>query len=46
MPLLVTDDEVIEQRQIEHVGGGIQSQREPRVVGTSITRPSRDRSGR
>src|SRR5262245_29133541 len=30
--VLVTDDEVIEQRQIEHVGGGTQSQREPRIV--------------
>ena len=30
--LLVTDDEVIEQWQVEHVGGGAQSQREPRIV--------------
>ena len=32
VPVLVTDDEVIEQRQVEHVGGGAQSQREPRIV--------------
>src|SRR6476659_6386709 len=30
VPVLVTDDEVIEQWQVEHVGGGAQSQREPR----------------
>src|SRR5713101_3859353 len=32
VPVLVTDDEVIEQWQVEHVGGGAQSQREPRIV--------------
>src|SRR5882672_12399242 len=34
VPMLVTDDEVIEQWQVEHVGGGAQSQREPRIVRT------------
>ena len=34
VPVLVTDDEVIEQGQVEHVGGGAQPQREPRVVWT------------
>jgi hypothetical protein len=29
--VLVTDDEVIEQGQVEHVGRGAQSQREPRI---------------
>src|SRR6266540_147771 len=32
VPVLVTDDEVIEQWQVEHVGGGAQSQREPGIV--------------
>ena len=32
IPMLVTDDEVIEQWQVEHVGRGAQSQREPRIV--------------
>ena len=32
VPLLVADDQVIEQRQVEHVGRGAQPQRQPRVV--------------
>src|SRR5215217_6894560 len=32
LPVLVTDDEVIEQWQAEHVGGGAQSEREPGIV--------------
>src|SRR5258705_8232474 len=32
VPVLVTDDEVIEQWEVEHVSGGAQSQREPRIV--------------
>ena len=31
---VVTDDQVIEQRDVEHVGRGAQSQREPRIVRT------------
>ena len=34
VPVLVTDDEVIEQWQVEHVGGGTQSQREPHRPGS------------
>ena len=30
----VADDQVIEQRDVEHVGGGAQAEREPRIVGT------------
>src|SRR6185436_19088791 len=32
IPMLVTDDEVIEQWQVEHVCCGAQSQRQPRIV--------------
>ena len=41
VPVLVTDDEVIEQWQVEHVGGGAQSQREPRIVRARCRRHAR-----
>jgi hypothetical protein len=34
--VLVTDDEVIDQWQVEHVDGGAQSQREPRTSGLGV----------
>ena len=41
VPVLVTDDEVIEQWPVEHVGGGAESQREPRIVRARCRRHAR-----